>query len=161
MEDLNYQAALFSTEQQQITSDDYYTPKWLFDALGLRFALDVASPPQGPPYVPCDKFYTLADDGLAQPWDGLVWMNPPYSKPKPWVAKFLRHNNGLALLPNTRSQWYWEMWNSDATVVSFNLAFERPGQDKPVGAGVFPTSVWALGDTAKEALVKANFGKVR
>src|SRR5690606_35780948 len=51
-------------------SDDYYTPAWLFDALGLTFDLDVASPPGGVEWVPAARFYTVEDDGLSQPWTG-------------------------------------------------------------------------------------------
>jgi hypothetical protein len=51
------------------TSDDCYTPRWVFDAMGLRFDLDVAAPVGGPWHVPCDRYLTAEDDGLAQPWD--------------------------------------------------------------------------------------------
>lgn len=156
-----FQQPLFGAPQQATTTDDYYTPKWLFDALGLHFDLDVACPPDGPPYTPCDNYFTMTDDGLVQPWHGLVWMNPPYSKPSPWVIKFLEHGNGVALPPNTRSKWYFQLWNSEAQVVSFDLKFERPGETKPVGPGMFGTSLWALGQEATSALNKAKLGKVR
>jgi len=29
------------------TSDDYYTPPFIFEGLGLRFEMDVCSPPNG------------------------------------------------------------------------------------------------------------------
>lgn len=38
---------LFGAEQTQATSDDYYTPAWIFETLGLRFNLDVCAPPPG------------------------------------------------------------------------------------------------------------------
>jgi hypothetical protein len=38
-----------------ITSDDCYTPRWVFDAMGLRFDLDVAAPVGGPWHVPCER----------------------------------------------------------------------------------------------------------
>ncbi len=28
----------------------------------------------------CPRYYTRDDDGLAQPWDGKCWMNPPYGR---------------------------------------------------------------------------------
>jgi hypothetical protein len=161
MEDQPLQGSLFGAPQVAITSDDYYTPKWIFDALKLRFAIDVSSPPDGPPYTPCDRYFTMADDGLAQPWNGLIWMNPPYSKSGPWVDKFLDHGNGLALLPTARSSWFYRLWESDAKVVCFNVLFERPGQTKPVSPGMFGSSLWAIGDEATTALRNANFGKVR
>jgi hypothetical protein len=51
------QERLFTVRQEQYTSDDYWTPKWIFDALGLEFDLDVASPPEGPMHTPCKAFY--------------------------------------------------------------------------------------------------------
>ena len=48
------------------TSDDYYTPKWIFDAIGLEFDLDVSAPPGGSPWIPAKNHFTIIDDGLAQ-----------------------------------------------------------------------------------------------
>ena len=36
--------SLFGEEQAEITTDDYYTPTWLFDQMGIGFDLDVAAP---------------------------------------------------------------------------------------------------------------------
>lgn len=59
--------------------DDRGTPPELFDPLMERFGftLDVAAAPHN---AKCERFYTLEDDGLKQPW-GLdrVWCNPPYN----------------------------------------------------------------------------------
>ena len=83
-------SALFSVpgDAVAVTSDDCYTPRWVFDAMGLEFDLDVAAPVGGPWHVPCKRWYTAEDDGLAQPWDGLVWCNPPYSRFRPWAERW-------------------------------------------------------------------------
>jgi hypothetical protein len=61
-------------------TDDWYTPPPIFAALGLRFALDPCSP--GPDHwVPADRIYTKANNGLVQPWQGLVFMNPAIRQP--------------------------------------------------------------------------------
>lgn len=162
MEHLNYQAALFSTEQQSITSDDYYTPQWIFDALGLQFDLDVACPPGGPLFTPCLRYFTQEDDGLAQPWEGLVWCNPPYSKPGPWVDRFVDHGNGVALLPFTRGAWNLKIWNSDFTVAFVpQMKFHRPGMAALQDSGAFANVIWAAGDQVKQALEAAQIGKIR
>lgn len=81
-------------------NDECYTPQWVFDAMGLRFDLDVAAPTDRKQIsVPADRFYTEADNGLVQPWTGRVWMNPPFSKITPWIHKFLEHGNGVCLVP--------------------------------------------------------------
>lgn len=148
------QARLFTEEQTETTSDDYYTPKWVFDLLGLHFDLDVASPPH-PTNVPCDRYYTQVDDGLAQEWHGRVWMNPPFSGPTRWVERWIQHNNGIALLPMAKSNWYTQtLWSSEAATVVLptTTKFHR-------GQVFMPVALWALGKDNIEALT--NFGKVR
>lgn len=80
-----------------VTSDDCYTPPWVFREMGLVFDLDVASPPGGPWHVPAAAYYTAQDDGLVQPWHGLVWCNPPYSKFRPWAEKWAEHDRGCLM----------------------------------------------------------------
>jgi phage N-6-adenine-methyltransferase len=155
------QLALFGQPQQDFTTDDYYTPRWIFDALGVTFDLDVASPPGGPPFTPCRRYYTQADDGLASPWEGLVWMNPPYSKPAPWVDKFLRHGNGIALLPYAKSKWLQALWDSEAShLYVYSIQFVKPDGDTQ-GSTPFPLGIWAVGPEAVAALQRSNLGKVR
>ena len=72
-----------------MANDEHYTPSWVFDALGLTFDLDVASSDSPYVVVPTIKRYTIKDDGLNKPWQGLVWMNPPFSGVTPWVDKWI------------------------------------------------------------------------
>lgn len=157
---MNDQLRLFTEPQTEITSDDWYTPRWIFDALGLTFEVDVAAPPGGGPHVPCSQYLTHAEDGLATPWDGLVWMNPPYSKPAPWVEKWLHHGDGIALLPLAKSAWYYRLWNSSAVSIVLSTKVDFHTIDG-LRQHFMPTSLWALGDQAVEALHRSNLGKVR
>src|SRR4051812_22584031 len=80
---------------------EWYTPPWVFEAIGLRFDLDPASPPGGLPWVPAEHHYSDQDDGLAQPWYGRVWLNPPYGPGiGQWMSKLADHGNGIALVFN-------------------------------------------------------------
>lgn len=57
----------------------YETPDDLFDTLHaeFRFDVDVCALP-GNAKLP--RFYTPEQDGLAQPWAGVCWCNPPFDK---------------------------------------------------------------------------------
>jgi phage N-6-adenine-methyltransferase len=156
------QEPLFPIPQQSRTSDDYYTPKWLFDALGIEFDIDVASPPEGPWHTPCERFYTQADDGLSQPWHGTVWMNPPYSNPKPWVAKWLEHENGCALVPFIKSKWFQTLWDDDRTEFAYIRVIKFERVEKTMNnQAPFALGLWAIGETCKHALRTSGLGKVR
>ena len=140
-------------------SDEWYTPQLLFNQLGLRFDLDVAAPKGNKGHVPADRKYTIDDDGLAQDWVGRVWMNPPYSKPAPWIEKWLNHNNGIALLPMAKSKWFNRMVESDANfiVLPSVFKFESP-EGKPLSL-MMGSTLWALGESNIEAIKQIS--KVR
>lgn len=150
------QLTLMSVGQGQLTKDDYYTPAHVFKDLGLQFDIDVCSPPGGVPWVPARRFFTLEDDGLAQPWEGRVWMNPPYSQATPWVRKFMDHGNGVALVGHAKSAWHIELWSrADACAIPFRYySF--------VGGSVF-LPVWyaAYGAECVEALARVGHVMVR
>ena len=156
------QATLFGAEQAEFTSDDYYTPAWVFKAMGLEFDLDVCSPPQGVPWVPAKRRFSLVDDGLSQPWHGRVWMNPPYSGTTPWVDRFIEHGNGVALLPMAKSCWVNKIWSAaDAVAISEQggeMHFVRPDQPKPLRIW-FPVFFAAFGAECVEAV--GRVGDVR
>ena len=85
-----------------VSSDEWYTPKWVIEELG-PFDLDPCAP-MSPPYEIAPLSYNKQQDGLKQEWPdtALVFMNPPYSRPllRPFVEKLAEHNNGIALLKN-------------------------------------------------------------
>ena len=88
------------------TNDEWYTPRWIFAAAGLTFDMDVCAP-VAPEFRTCParRYLSILDDGLTAPWEGLIWMNPPYSRPAPWVERFTAHPAGLALVPASNSHW--------------------------------------------------------
>lgn len=101
-------SALFDlvADDVAVTSDDWFTPRWIFDAAALTFDMDVAAPVEAAwRTCPARRYLTPLEDGLAHDWDGLVWMNPPYSRVRPWAERFALHGNGLALVPGVRSFW--------------------------------------------------------
>jgi hypothetical protein len=90
--------------------DERYTPQWIFDGMGLRFDLDVAAPMNpAERTTPAARHLTIADDGLTAPWEGLVWMNPPYSVAAAWARRWMHHPDGVCVLTVSKSHWVPEM----------------------------------------------------
>lgn len=90
-------------------TDVWATPQDLFDRLNqeFHFTLDVCALPEN---AKCERYYTPEQDGLKQPWDGVVWCNPPYSKgniPK-WLEKASNEKcTVVMLLPvSTDTGWF-------------------------------------------------------
>lgn len=81
-------------------NDEWYTPPWMFEALGVEFDLDPCSPGAPPSFVRAKRHLTKADNGLAAEWSGRVWLNPPFSYKRAWYERLVAHGNGIALMPN-------------------------------------------------------------
>jgi phage N-6-adenine-methyltransferase len=65
------------------------TPAKLFAELDreFHFTLDVCATSEN---AKCERFFSPDDDGLAQKWKGVCWMNPPYGRQiDKWVKKAL------------------------------------------------------------------------
>lgn len=142
-------------------ADDWYTPKWVFDELKIDFDLDVCAPKEKLEWIPAKKHFSIDVDGLSQEWGGIVWMNPPYSKPTPWIDKFLEHGNGIALLPMAKSAWFQILWESNVKIVLLPTAmkFDLPdGSKKPI---MTQTILAGLGDIAINAMRNGKFGRIR
>lgn len=81
----------------------------IFDSELGPFTLDVAAAAHN---TKCARYFTIADDGLSQPWaDELVWCNPPYSNIAAWVTKaWAEAPTALGivmLLPANRTEQNW------------------------------------------------------
>ena len=142
--------------------NEHYTPKWIFDALGVRFDLDVAAPIDNKgSHCPADKFYTINDDGLSQDWHGRVWCNPPFRNATQWANKFMDHYNGIGIFPNSNAYWVDRLWNSNLAIIKlpYKTFYERPdGSAKRI---MYTTYLIAAGVENVGALYKSGIGKVR
>lgn len=79
-------------------NDEWLTPKWILEPLG-RFDLDPCAPAVQP-WATAARTFTKSDDGLAQPWAGRVWLNPPFGRHAiTWLRKLAIHGDGIALVP--------------------------------------------------------------
>jgi len=102
------------------TTDVWLTPQEIIDALG-PFDLDPCCP-NNLPWKTANIFYSLenGEDGLALPWHGRVWLNPPYSNWVPFLEKLKLHKSGLALIfARTETKGFFNQIWDDAHSVFF------------------------------------------
>lgn len=157
--------ARYDRIDKNATSVSWYTPKIVFDKLGLTFDLDVCAPPGGVPWVPADRAFSVEDDGLAQPWVGRCWMNPPYGITNGidrWLAKMAAHGDGMALVFCRSDAVWFQRALIEADAVCFirgRVRFIR-GADMtaPPGSSPAPSVLLAYGTDCVAALVRAGLG---
>lgn len=86
-----------SHQSAAMAKDEWITPRHIIDALG-EFDLDPCAPIE-PPWEIARRTYVRADNGLTRPWEGRVWLNPPYGKhTQAWMNRLAQHGNGIALI---------------------------------------------------------------
>lgn len=107
-------------------SDEWYTPPALIAALG-QFDLDPACGP-GCPNRTARRRY--GSRGLDRPWEGRVWLNPPFSDVKPWIERMIAHGNGAALVfARADAKWFQQAVVAARGVFLLHgrIQFDRPG----------------------------------
>ncbi|MGZ0745716.1 DNA N-6-adenine-methyltransferase [Haloparvum sp. AD34] len=135
--------SLFTSDE----TDEWATPpeflRPLAEAVG-GFDLDAASGAENSPIA--EHAYTEDDDGLAQPWFGTVWCNPPYSEMATWTDKVvseLHRDDVDAILylckGDTSTDW-WHQALAEATAVGMldtRLSFGDGSDSAPFASHVF------------------------
>jgi len=91
---------------------EWETPCALFDELSWIFGGFDLDPCATEANAKCANYFTREDDGLAQRWEGKVFMNPPYGREIPkWVKKAYEESlNGalvVCLLPARVDTSWW------------------------------------------------------
>jgi hypothetical protein len=141
-------------------SDEWYTPKYVFDALGCLFDMDVSAP-MSLEHVKTPTNTFLTSRSLDREWKGFVWMNPPFGGRNgivPWLNKLADHGNGIALTPDRTSAPWWQdiCKKADAHLqvrnkIKFIDPKGNPGKQPSTG-----TTLFAFGDEAVNALIQAE-----
>lgn len=97
------------------STDDWATPPEFIAHLEAEFGKLDLDPCATDDTAVADHYYTKVEDGLSQPWEGLTFVNPPYSNVLPWVAKAIAEREAgrarsLLLLPNnTDTAWFHDL----------------------------------------------------
>lgn len=97
-------------------SDSWCTPQYIVDAaVACLETIDLDPCSNARSLIPAERGVCLPDDGLALDWSQArtIWLNPPYSKPAPWLEK-LDHTpaESLALI---KGDWSTKWWRDSIT----------------------------------------------
>lgn len=143
-------------QSARMLSEVWLTPPSLIKALG-EFDLDPCAP-RLRPWAAADTHFCLpTDDGLALPWCGRVWLNPPYgTQTGKWLEKLAEHGNGIALIfaRTETSDWLKHIWNRADAIVFLHgrLHFHHlDGTRAEANAGA-PSALIAYGQNNVAAL---------
>jgi len=135
-------------------STEHYTPPAIIEAVIACLGsidLDPCSNSHHRPRVPARWHFTREDDGLGQPWEGRVFMNPPYGRViDRWVDKLVneyragRTTAAVALLPGRiDTRWFARLRDFPWCAVRGRLTFLGGANAAP-----FPSTLHYLGPDA-------------
>lgn len=133
-------------------TDLWATPQDFFDALNAEFGFqtDVCANAAN---AKCANYFTVEQDGLAQEWSGVCWMNPPYGRAiKDWMRKAYESSQQgatvVCLVPaRTDTAWWWEYaTKGDVRFIRGRLKFGGCDTSAP-----FPSAVVVFRPQASEA----------
>ena len=116
---MTFNRGLFSS-----ASGEYTTPRELYCRLNEEFAFTLDPAATDENHL-CEEYYTEEDDGLALPWYGSVFVNPPYGRGIiEWVRKCyiesLDHARVVVgLLPSRTDTKWWHEYVMKADDIRF------------------------------------------
>ena len=123
-------------------TDLWSTPQDFFDKPHNEFGFetDVCASVEN---AKCERFFTKEDDGLAQVWTGVCWMNPPYGREiKQWMEKAYKSSldgaTVVCLVPARTDTAWWHDYAAKGKVrfIRGRLKFGEHANSAP-----FPSAV--------------------
>jgi len=118
--------------------------------------------------------WNFADDGLSREWNRgkrlNIYVNPPYSKPAPWMARCLAAaRSGARVIAcvrcDTSTLWFRDCWKAEAICFPFSRVKFDPPPGVEASTPTFPVALplWArTGDPVIKRFAEAfaGLGKV-
>lgn len=140
---------------------EWYTPPEFFERLGMTFDLDPASPgAEVAHWIPAARHYTRRDNGLMQPWEGRVWLNPPYGRQAvPFLHRLAEHGDGVALVFSRTETAWWRSVAPRADLVCFlRDRLHHVRADGHKGRGAMGSALLVFGESNVAPVVDADLG---
>ena len=149
--------AMGSHQSHAAKSTTWLTPLPIVRALG-EFDLD---PCGYPGWNTARRSYCLPTDGLAEPWEGRVWLNPPYgAEVWSWLDRLAEHGNGIALtFARTETAGFVEhVWGKASAVMFLHgrLHFHHPDGTRAKANAGAPSCLVAYGKPNVAALLTSD-----
>lgn len=138
-------------------TDTWLTPLKIIRALG-EFDFDPCGFPE---HWTAKKLLqeSHGDDGLSVPWEGRVWLNPPYGPATGvWLDRLVQHGRGTALVfARTDTRWFQRIAPKASALLFMNgrVKFVRPDGTEGQHAAA-PSVLIAFGDEDALALSKSR-----
>jgi hypothetical protein len=148
-------------QSANMLKDEWLTPPHIIQALG-QFDLDPCAPAdERRPWDMAEKHYSVEDNGLAKPWFGRVWCNPPYGlEAAKWLHRLAEHGNGIALIfARTETAMFFDhVWGAADAVLFLRgrLHFHHVNGTRAAANAGAPSVLVAYGQNNVDAL--ANSG---
>ena len=147
-------------KNKDISSDEWYTPKWLIDTLG-PFDLDPCSPMK-PIYTIAKETFNKEQNGLIQVWDKkkFVWLNPPYNGKliRQFIEKLAEHNNGIAIVVNRTDNLLFQeiIFPKAKSMIFMRKRVKFIKEDGTSNSPMFGSCLIAFGDEADKRLMNCG-----
>lgn len=160
-----------SHQSQCAQSDTWLTPQEIIHALG-PFDLDPCAAPEPRPWLTATRHITLPTDGLAEEWNGRIWLNPPYGPVTgQWMEKMATHSMredlrsvGIALVFARTETEFWKKWiwpfADSVMFLSGRIHFRYPDGTRAKGNAGGPSALIAYSEWDSFMLAKSGIDGV-
>lgn len=112
------------------------------------------------PWVPVTRWYTPNENGLMQPWEGRVWLNPPYGRQAvPFLHRLAEHGDGVALVFSRTETAWWRSVAPRADLVCFlRDRLRHIRADGHQGRGAMGSALLVFGAENVAPVIAADLG---
>lgn len=141
--------------------DDYKTPQKIYSPIleifnRSNFDIDVACTEHN---IPADKYFTKAENGLLQTWQGLCFCNPPWNKTIKFIQKAINEKFATTCFVVASDRFYVDYMQDNVinnpcavfVILPKKQGFIIPGKEDKTPVPSVGTSIIIICPTAEEA----------